>query len=601
MNLAVSYNNLFSAKPGNTIEMEFYHLQAERCLQSISSFVTESRPSFKTTTRRSDTTMKYIVKAVLFIVFSVFAILPLDGAAADNTIQNAQQDIARFEQQAAGLSASRTSNIRRILKLLDLSYGRLESFANHADPAWQEVNQRFLSLKNQLETLLSSPGSGQLSNSSSKKISASKGLSRQTGNSTPSLVSGQRVRVKKMARDIASVTESLSTTGPSTLQSGEKIKAYQKRMKQFAEALARYPQIDDPDVKTARMHYAQLGKKLSDEFKRAKKQLAQLGNVQERLKTIATNSRKYAPPQILSPPFSRDEAKAWVQNASNARTVAEHNIKELTRIAKLAYLPDSPGPRQPGPPYDGNDVRQLLSNAENSLKLIENSYKSMSSGLKNRMSRIEQDVLSRYQENPDSDKRWMFISEGRQEEIFDLYDKGIGIAQSSVFLEQALGRTPEQALEILEKIKKAKKDFIRKRDLALETSKMPRPKSEDKKLLAIAKTIIEKEKYGFGRHGRIVLTTKGIVDRERKESEIKIDKADISLGGDLKMSGTETTWTYKWKEFKFAVPLQETENEKWYIWWITAKNFSSGGIRTPLNQWISGKAIKGNRILEKNL
>ena len=120
-------------------------------------------------------------------------------------------------------------------------------------------------------------------------------------------------------------------------------------------------------------------------------------------------------------------------------------------------------------------------------------------------------------------------------------------------------------------------------------------------MLAIAKEILEVPKYEFGKYGRIVLTTKEVIDRERKDSEVKIDDAKLTLSGDLKMSGTETTWTYKWKEFKFAVPLKETDSDTWYIWWITAKNFSSGGNRTPINQWISGDATKGNPILKKNM
>ena len=535
--------------------------------------------------------MKEIIRIVLLALLLIVPSISLNAGTTDSTIKNGRADIARFEQQAAGLTSSRAASVRRILKLTTLAHRRLENSPDHGDPVWQEVNQRFLSLENQLQALLTPQKNSQ--NSPLSSPSVSKRSTAHSGGSIAPLVSGQRVQVKKLARDISSVADGLSTSGPSALQNPQRIKAYQKRMKQFANALARYPQTDDPDVMTARKSYARLVKKLSDEFKRAKKQLARLGNVQERLKTIETNSRKYAVPPVLSLPFTEEQAKAWVQGASDARTVAEHNIRELNTIYSLAYFPDLTGPHQPGHPYNRNDVRQLLWNAQNSLKSVENRYKTMAERLKNHMFQIEQDVLSRYQENPDSDKRWLFISEGREKEIFKLYDKSMAIARSSVYL--------EEALKILEEIKKAKKDFIRKRDIALETSKLPQPKSQNKKLQAIAKTIVEKKKYGFGEHGRIILTTSGIVDRERKESEVKIDKADISLSGNLKMSGTETTWTYRWKEFKFAVPLKETGSDKWYIWWITAKNFSSGGPRTPLNQWISGKADKGNRILEKNL
>jgi len=105
----------------------------------------------------------------------------------------------------------------------------------------------------------------------------------------------------------------------------------------------------------------------------------------------------------------------------------------------------------------------------------------------------------------------------------------------------------------------------------------------------------------LGEHGKVVLTTREVTERERKDSETEIDKAELTSSGDLKMSGSETTWTYKWQEFKFATPIKEPDSDTWYIWWFTAKNFSSGGPRTPLNQWISGEVVKGNLILKKNI
>ena len=175
----------------------------------------------------------------------------------------------------------------------------------------------------------------------------------------------------------------------------------------------------------------------------------------------------------------------------------------------------------------------------------------------------------------------LFIGEGKEAEAFKLYNESITMAQSSVYLEQALSHDPKEALAMIAMIEKAKVVFKRKMTIALETSKLPAPESKDKKLLAIAKEILANPKYEFGKHGKIIITTSEIVDRERKDSEIDIDDAEITLGGDIKMSGTETTWTYKWQGFKFATPIKETDSDTWYIWWITAKNFSSGGARTP--------------------
>ncbi|MEW6536874.1 MAG: hypothetical protein AB1454_14785 [Candidatus Auribacterota bacterium] len=548
--------------------------------------------------------MKYVNPFLLSIVF-LGIILSSTTEAIDSIIKTAESDIIRFEQQAQGLTPSRRSNAQRILKLLDISHERLQTSTNQNDPSWQEVNQRYINLKKQIEEWLA-PTQPEAQNTQTA-IPQTGGdttpanVSPQTNDSVPELVSGERVRVKKLARDIESVTGGLTAAGPSPLQDPDNVTAYQNQLQQFGDALTRYPQTDDPDVKTARTAYETFSQKLTAEYNRAQEQLGLLGNVQERLAVMEDNSRKYAVPMPLAIPFSETEAHAWIEAASNARTVAEHNLKELAGIAPIAYLPNNPGTPQTGSPYDANDVIRLQRNASDTLQKLEIAYSTMAEQIKNRLAQIGQELKMRYQDDPAGEKQWLFISEGAEEEAIKWYDENIAIAQSSVFLETALGRDPQEAQSMIETIEQEKKDFIKKRDTALETSILPEPKSNDKKRLEIAKEIIENQKYKFGEHGKIVLTSNEIVERERQDSEIKIDDAEVSSGGDIKMSGTETTWTYKWQEFKFAVPLKETDSDTWYIWWITAKNFSSGGSRTPLNQWVSGEAVKGNRILKKNI
>lgn len=525
---------------------------------------------------------------------------------ADTVIKNAQADIIRFEGQANGLTTARKSSARRILKLLALSHKRLKGSSHQSDVSWQEVDKRFISLTQQLNNLMqpsktsANPVTKKIPANPSSPTPSTKKTSKSNASIRP-LVSGERVRVKKLARDIASMSSIIITEGPSLLQNPVEIAKRQKRLKQFKEALARYPQLDDPDVQLARKEYQALHKKLLAEFKRAKGQLTQLGDVQQRLTKFEANNQKYPVPELLKIPFSEADAKAWVKAGINARTVAEHNHKELKLIAPIAYLPNNPGTPQAGAPYDANDIKRLQYNATKMFKDVQAGYLSLAEKLKNRLDQIDNDLLSRFKEDPDGDKRWLFIGEGRQQQAMKLYNESIPFAQSSIYLERTLNREPKQALAMLKKIEAAKKEFLGKVEIALKTSKLPEAKSDDKKLLTIAKQIIEKPKYKFGQHAKIILTTNKIVDRERKDSQIDIDDAEVTLGGKIKMSGTETTWTYKWQEFKFATALKETDNDIWYIWWITAKNFSSGGNRTPLNQWISGKSTKGNRILKANI
>ena len=415
------------------------------------------------------------------------------------------------------------------------------------------------------------------------------------------LVSGQRVRVKKLARDMGNVRGSIVTTGPSQFQNAEIVAKRSKRMKQFAEALKRYPQVNDPDVKLARAEYKTLSAALSAEFKRAKAQIEKIGNVQKSLALIEANGRKYAVPKPLSAPFSEEDAKAWVTASSNARTVSEHNLKQLAAIAPIAYLPKNRGTVQSGAPYDSDDVKRLTRWNKKMSGAVQGGYQTIAGSLKSRMQQASNALGSRWQGDPKSDKdRWTYIGQGKAEEAAEFFEENLKIANSSLYLERALKRDAKTAEALIQAVNTAKANFVSNAKIALSSSALPKPKSKDKKMKKYAKQILEIPRYKFGEFGPIVLTTPKITEHERKDSEFKIEDAEFMLDDTVKLKGTKTTWTYKWEEFRFATPLRDKEDGNWYIWWITARNYSSGSSITPIGTWVSGKATKGDQILQKN-
>jgi len=172
--------------------------------------------------------------------------------------------------------------------------------------------------------------------------------------------------------------------------------------------------------------------------------------------------------------------------------------------------------------------------------------------------------------------------------------------EAALAIEEGLGNDGARPKAFLKKLAGYEAKLAGAEAAALESFKLPKPKSKDKKRLKAAKAILETKKYGFGKYGPIVLTTEDIVSRERKDKEINVEDVDVSIHGDVKWSGTETVWTYKWDEFKFVTPIKDKGSDDWYMWTITAKKFSSGGERTPIGKWVSGKAYKGSPILKKN-
>jgi hypothetical protein len=418
-------------------------------------------------------------------------------------------------------------------------------------------------------------------------------------NSVAPLVSGQRVRVRKLTRDMTGVRKDLVTTGPSAFQDPAIVQARVERLNQFKQAVLKYPQVDDPDVKAARAEFGALQQALDQEYKRAQQQLKQIGDVQQALKNLDQNVRKYPVPKPLTIPFDEASAKNWIEAASNARTVGEHNQKQLTIIAELAYLPKNRGTVSTGAPYDQDDVRSMLRYAQESQVAVQNNYKITAERLQGLMQQMEQDVFTRWRDDPKGERKWIYLQQDSAVEIAEVLKKSRAIANSSIYLEKALKRKPQLAEQTLAKLDELEQRFQQNRKIALQSSRLPQAKSKDSARIEIARQILKTPKYEFGEFGPIVLTTDSIVEREKESSEVEYDKAELTISGDIKLSGTETTWTYKWQEFKFATPLKHDDGQ-WYIWWITAKKFSSGGNNTPLGRWVSGKASQGNPILRSN-
>ncbi|MCB1584189.1 MAG: hypothetical protein R3E90_02380 [Marinicella sp.] len=412
------------------------------------------------------------------------------------------------------------------------------------------------------------------------------------------LVSGQIVQVKKLARDIVNVKQSIKNTGPSEFQSAENVKAKQKRFQQFTEALNRYPQLDDPLVQTARAEYMSLQTALKAEFERAKQQLKELGDVQARLTQLQQNFDQYPVPQIMEPPFDAVAVSNWVKQASAARTVGEHNLKELNAIVPLAYLPINPGTPQNGSPFDADDVRRMQNHAKKMQQAVQSNYLTMSGNITNQLKQKIEQVKNRWQENPEGENKWVFLKVDQVSQAKQLFSESKALAQSSIYLEQALQQDHSFATEALKVINQAEQQYQANGQLALNSSRLPEAVNDDDDMIEFAEEILERPRYQFGAYGPIVLTTKDIIERESKSSEIDIDKVEV-VGRDLKMSGTETTWTYKWQEFKFATPIKDADGT-WYIWWITAKKYASGSSITPIGEWVAGQSTQGNPILESN-
>lgn len=418
------------------------------------------------------------------------------------------------------------------------------------------------------------------------------------------LVSGQRVRVKKLASNLTSLVSDLKITGPSTFQDQATVARYRTALEKYGTELKRYTEYrDDADVLAAARAYQLTQQKLSDEFQRAQGQLAQLGDVQSILADLRASLQQSVVPRQLFAPITTDEAQQLVAARSDTKRRAREVIAELDRIQPLAYLEtNNPGTIEQGTAFDQNDVRSMRITAQSNSEKADAAYRATVDQL-NRELKDQQDgqiaFYDRVFAEPEKN-RSKFLAEGADQEIYGTLDRMMRVPNSLAEIQKASGEQVSLAVRARqEKLNSLRAIYAQSRELLLGEYTLPTPASQDKGRLEVAAEILANPSYEFGIHGPIVLTTESIDTRSKEVSRDTIKDVDVSLSGTVTWSGTRETWQYDWDEFSFATPLKSDDGD-WHVWWITAKYFRSGASSTPLNRWISGGATQGNLILEKN-
>ena len=466
------------------------------------------------------------------------------------------------------------------------------------DPLLVEARAQLSALEQEFAALQSGGGASTQTATPAPAAAPSTATSSSTATAAPApapaasnvrpLVSGERVRVKKLTRDMTNVLGAITTEGPSLYQDPLEYNAAVKRFTQFTDALKKYPQADDPDVKAARDTYLKLRGSLQAELERGKKQYDILGDVMGNLRALQSRDREFPIPEALRPPFVEADVETWVAASRIARDAAKKDYKYIQDITPIAYLPDFTKSGRKAE-FGGKDLPRLAAMTENRYKSANNGYLVIKQNIKTALRELDQQIQTPTARTNNADL-------ARHHEAFaDM----IPIAESLVHLEKVLGKPTDAPKAAVAAIIDRRKTYDAEREAAIDLVRMPKPVSTDAERLAIAKDVLERPKYDFGEHGPIILNTKEVLEKERKESEIEIDDVEV-YGGELRMSGTQETTVWKWKEFQFATTLKD-ENGLWRITYIKPKFFTSGGSTTPLNSWIAGGVVEGELIREEHI
>ena len=138
------------------------------------------------------------------------------------------------------------------------------------------------------------------------------------------------------------------------------------------------------------------------------------------------------------------------------------------------------------------------------------------------------------------------------------------------------------------KVERARDHLRRCAETGLADVRLPKAASTDAKLLANAREVLKRKKYGAGEPIRLLINAK----LQRKEKH----EGSITPGT---VSATVTMYHYVWDQYQ--VTTVEREGDKLWIYFNWLRFYHKGGSTTPTGRWIVSNRFRGSPILEENL
>ncbi|MEM9304950.1 MAG: hypothetical protein AAGE01_22755 [Pseudomonadota bacterium] len=534
--------------------------------------------------------------AACLLALSVWAADP-----ADADIKAALYDIDRYEQQFGAVTQARTTNVKRTLKLLEIARGRLDQSPNKGHPSWQEADARYKALVAHMEGLLGG-SSAPAPAASAPTAPAPPPPAPAASAAAPQMISSDRARIKKLGRDIASAVQTMDQGGVKPFQDPAYVQRFEQLGARFGNDLARYEAFSgDADVQAATAELQRFNAMLAFGRDQGAQASAELGDVQATLAAIDQRMRASRMPTMPEAPYADDVINRWIEAAAAIQQAAQQDLAALAPIAEKASLPLSRGTVDQGAAYDSQDLSRLQNGLQGKLRDINQTLELLELNLGAQVNHAigDLDWIDALDPNDDQTRTTNFLVEGRQAEIHERITTQKMILQGALTLAQRLNRP--QAGELQQAVARAdqtRATYDRKRGQALASSRMPDAASTDRDLLKIARETLARPDYEVGEILRLVVNSDK-VSRSKSSSEIDIDEIDVSLSGDVTLSGTETTTNYEWEQFQVATA--EPVGDRYYVFYNTLKYFTVGGTTTPLNRWLLSGRLQVDEILKENI
>ena len=234
------------------------------------------------------------------------------------------------------------------------------------------------------------------------------------------MISQYRVRIKKIDRDIKSQIDTVDKAGVKPFQNPEYVEEKKQVAASFQASIDKYVDFkDDPDVVTATNSLATLNNMLKFGQDHATKELAELGDVQARLRELNAQIRSLKQPATPIYPYAKGSLKQWLIELATLRQTAQQLHTPLPVIKERAYLPNNRYTVEQGAPYDFNDVVRLEQSLVGLVKNIDTELETFSANLNLQVQHIDEGLAFYEAFDPTSkeDQAKHYLAEGRADEI----------------------------------------------------------------------------------------------------------------------------------------------------------------------------------------
>ncbi|MEZ5739812.1 MAG: hypothetical protein R3E68_10375 [Burkholderiaceae bacterium] len=510
--------------------------------------------------------------------------------AADREISAAAYDLDRIAKELPGLTPSRRANITRLGRSLKAAEQRLMNSPNQAHPSWIAQKQRVDDFKARLSALqnpapapapAAAPAAAPKAGATTTARDTSAPAPAPAAAATPSPPAGlpavyQR-KLRNLTTDYERTLAALDALDPKQLHGRNARISWQTTMKRLQSNLKPMePVANDPDVAAMLTVVPELVERYAATEAKALADYEALGDVVGQVVALRQRYSSDRLPKPLDPPYDAERAEAWV---NHLRSFAAMAIKDETWLKEVRSRTNEHDleTRNALNGTIGGTAQQALTQA------IERTREKIYEPIR----ALPNSQLANVAGFDPSDKHLLrnnLLGEGQYEKLqATLREARAALAQGEV-INKALGKPqpPEAATA------KVRLDDYEARIDKLYTSmlaeiRMPKPRSTDPKLLAVAAEALSQEKYGY-KWERMVINSDFT---SRKES-----RAWWS-------GGVATIADYDWDEFQVATA--EKVGDKTFIFYNKLHFYRSGSSKTPLNRWIINQRFQSSQILPENI